>query len=100
MSHRKYILDEQGSDPTPREMQVLRLIAEGLQSKEIANRLGMSPKTIEFHKTRLYERLGVTGMVGAVRLAMRRGWLPPDVDVPLQEETGDENLLRHSALAT
>ena len=60
---------------TPREIQVLILIAEGLKGKEIAQRLGVKPGTVAFHKTRLYEKIGVTGAVGAVRFAIREGYI-------------------------
>ena len=54
MRHSRYFVPEHRSDPSTREMQVLSLIVEGLQSKEIAKRLSISPKTVEFHKTGLY----------------------------------------------
>ena len=75
MRHANYAIKEPKHDPSAREMEVLRLVAEGLQSKEVAQRLGVSPKTVEFHKTRLYKKLGVTGMMAAVRLATRTGLL-------------------------
>ena len=59
---------------SPREKEVLLLIGDGLQNKEIAARLGISHKTVEFQKTRLYKKLGVTGAVEAVRFAMREGY--------------------------
>ena len=62
-------------DLTPKEVEVLLFIAEGLQNKEIAQRLGISHKTVEFHKTRLYEKIGVTGTVGAVKYALRNGYI-------------------------
>src|SRR5689334_20584961 len=46
---------------TSREMEVLRLAAEGLGNKEIAETLGISVKTVEFHKHAIYERLSVRG---------------------------------------
>ena len=58
---------------TERELQILRLIAEDLPNKEIARRLGLSVKTIEFHKTRIFDRLEVRGVISAVRLAIREG---------------------------
>ena len=60
---------------TPREIQVLISIAEGLKGKEIGHRLGVKPGTVAFHKTRLYEKIGVTGAVGAVRFAIREGYI-------------------------
>jgi two-component system, NarL family, response regulator NreC len=58
---------------TSREVEILRLIGDGLRGKEIAERLRISPKTVEFHKTHIYERIGVTGVAGAVRFAIREG---------------------------
>ncbi|MCU1335314.1 MAG: DNA-binding response regulator, LuxR family [Bryobacterales bacterium] len=58
-----------------REIEILLLVGDGLQGKEIAQRLGLSPKTIEFYKTRMYGRIGVTGAIGAVRYAIRHGYM-------------------------
>ena len=58
---------------TDREREILGLIADGLQNKEIALRLRVSVKTIEFHKTQIYRRLAVPGPIGAVRWAIREG---------------------------
>jgi DNA-binding NarL/FixJ family response regulator len=60
---------------TARQIQILRLIAEGLQTKEIAERLEVSTKSVEFHKTRLYANIGVTSIAGAVRYAIREGYV-------------------------
>lgn len=60
---------------TPREIGVLRLLADGLQNKEIAAKLGISPKTVEFHKTKLYAKIGVTGLAGAIRFAIKAGYV-------------------------
>lgn len=60
---------------TKRQIEILRLIAEGLLTKEIAAHLKVSPKSIEFHKTRLYSKIGVTSIAGAVRYAIREGYV-------------------------
>ena len=60
---------------TSRQLQILLLIAEGLQTKEIAERLGLSTKSVEFHRTRLYANIGVTSIAGAVRYAIREGYI-------------------------
>jgi DNA-binding CsgD family transcriptional regulator len=52
---------------------VLQLIAEGLSTKEIAQRLRLSAKTVETHRTELMKRLGIRGIPGLVRYAMRVG---------------------------
>jgi two-component system response regulator NreC len=61
-------------DPlTPRERQVLQLVAEGKTTKEIAQLLGVSGKTAETHRTRMMEKLGIHNAAGLVRYAIRRG---------------------------
>jgi DNA-binding NarL/FixJ family response regulator len=64
---------------TPRQREVLQLIAEGLSTKEIAWRLGVSLKTVETHRTELMERLGIHGVAGLVRYAIRVGLVHPDL---------------------
>ncbi len=58
---------------TDRQREVLRLIAEGVHTKEIAYRLNLSPKTVEAHRAQLMERLGIHDVPGLVRLAIRTG---------------------------
>ncbi len=62
---------------TPREREVLRLIAEGLSGKQIAATLGVSAKTIETHRSRIMEKLGIHKVSGLVRYAIREGLLVP-----------------------
>lgn len=65
-------------DPlTPRERQVLQLIAEGKRTKEIAALLGVSVKTAESHRTRLMEKLNIHETAGLVRYALQRGLIQP-----------------------
>jgi DNA-binding NarL/FixJ family response regulator len=52
---------------------VLQLIAEGLSTKEIAQRLFLSVKTVESHRTELMQRLDIHGVAGLVRYAIRVG---------------------------
>jgi len=49
----------------------------GFAHKEIAARLAIAPKTVEFHKTRIKKRLDVSGVAGMVRYAIRTGLLEP-----------------------
>jgi DNA-binding CsgD family transcriptional regulator len=56
-----------------RELQVLLLICDELQSKEIAKRLGISPKTVEFHTAGIHEHLGLKDTAHLVRYAIRHG---------------------------
>ena len=62
-------------DLTPRETEVLCLLAEGLSNHQIARRLGVSVRTIESHLTRVYSKLGVGSRTEAVLLAQRKGLL-------------------------
>jgi two-component system response regulator NreC len=63
---------------TPRERDVLRLLAWGHTNKEIAERLHLSVKTIEGHRTRAMGRLGFESRADIVRFAVRQGWLKTD----------------------
>ena len=58
---------------TPRQVEVLRLVAEGHRTREIAIRLNLSVKTIESHRGEIMKRLGIHDLVNLVRYAMRLG---------------------------
>jgi len=58
---------------TPRQREILQLIAEGRTTKEIAQRLGVSIKTVETHRAQLMERLDIHDITGLVRYALRMG---------------------------
>jgi len=62
---------------TPRETQVLQLIAKGLSYQRIAETLGMSPHTVTTHIKQIYRKLAVNSRGEAVFEAMQLGWLPP-----------------------
>lgn len=62
-------------EPTPRELDVLRLAARGLRTKDIAAELGTSPRTIEAHFTSIFNRFGVTTRTEAVMHAAARHWI-------------------------
>jgi len=65
-------------DPlSPREREVLQLVAEGKTTKEIARLLGVSVKTAERHRTRIMEKLDIHQTAGLVRYAIRRGMVQP-----------------------
>lgn len=63
---------------TPRQREVLQLVAEGLSNKEIAGRLNVALKTVETHRTELMERLGIHGVAGLVRYAIQVGLVRPE----------------------
>ena len=58
---------------TPRELDVLRAAARGLGNKQIGQELGMSPRTVQTHLTRVFGKLGVASRTEAVLLALREG---------------------------
>jgi DNA-binding NarL/FixJ family response regulator len=58
---------------TPREVQVLELLAEGLPNKAIALRLSISDQTVKFHVSAICGKLGAANRTDAVRRAVRRG---------------------------
>jgi two-component system response regulator NreC len=58
---------------SPRELQVLQLVAEGKTTKEDASLLGISVKTAGSHRTRIIEKLEIHEIAGLVRYAIRRG---------------------------
>lgn len=60
---------------TPRETEVLRLIADGLSAPQIGRRLFLSTATVKTHTSHLYEKLGVSDRAACVAEAMRRGLL-------------------------
>lgn len=64
--------------PTPREMDILELVAEGLSNAEIAERLSLKVKTVESQLRRLFDRYDVTSRTALVRLAARQGWSADD----------------------
>jgi DNA-binding NarL/FixJ family response regulator len=65
----------QRGDLSEREEEVLRLVAWGHSNKEIAVRLSISVKTVEGHKSKIMEKLGLKNRVEVVRYALHRGWL-------------------------
>ena len=66
------------ADPlSPREREVLQLVAEGKTTKEVAVALGVSTKTAESHRTRIMEKLDIHETANLVRYAIRRGIVRP-----------------------
>jgi two-component system, NarL family, response regulator YdfI len=73
--HADLLSDKEGFDEplTPREVQVLELLAEGLPNKAIAERLQISDQTVKFHVSSISGKLGAKNRTDAVRRAVRRG---------------------------
>lgn len=70
--------DEPEHDPlSPREQEVVKLIAEGFSGREIAELLQISPRTVERHRANLLEKLGLQDRVEVTRYAIRRGLIEP-----------------------
>jgi len=63
---------------TPRQREILQLIAEGNSTKEIAANLNLSAKTVETHRAQLMERLDIYDVASLVRLALREGLIQPE----------------------
>jgi DNA-binding NarL/FixJ family response regulator len=64
--------------PTPREAQILALVAEGLGNAEIAERLSLRLKTIESQLRRMFDRYDVASRTSLVRVARQQGWIEGD----------------------
>jgi signal transduction histidine kinase len=60
---------------TPRELEVLGLLAEGMSNKTIGGVLGVSPRTVNFHLDNIFSKLGVASRTEAVVYALRQGWV-------------------------
>jgi DNA-binding NarL/FixJ family response regulator len=63
---------------TPRQREILQLIAEGRSTKEVAFTLSISAKTVETHRAQIMERLEIHDLAGLVRFAIRTGLISPD----------------------
>src|SRR5207245_10910041 len=73
---------------TPRQRDILQLSAEGHSSKEIAQRLGLSPRTVDAHRAQLMERLDLHDLAGLVRFAVRVGLVTPEGEEELRSRSG------------
>jgi len=58
---------------SPREREILQLVAEGKTSQQIAKRLSISPKTVDTYRSRLMHKIGVEDMAGVVKFAIQHG---------------------------
>ena len=73
------ITDADYGSLTPREQEVMRLLAEGATPKEVADKLCISPKTVENHRANIMKKLGIHSTMDLVRYAARLGLI--DVDL-------------------
>jgi len=70
----------QSSELTPREVEVLKLIAQGLSNQTIADQLGLSRKTVDVHRANLMRKLDLHTVTELVKYALRRGLITLDKD--------------------
>jgi DNA-binding NarL/FixJ family response regulator len=63
---------------TPRQREILQLVAEGKSTKEVAQLLDLSVKTVETHRAQIMDRLGIRDLAGLVRYAVRTGLVSTD----------------------
>jgi DNA-binding CsgD family transcriptional regulator len=84
----KYVLSENGkfgiklSDKEPkeepilseREMEILKMMIEGLNYKEIADKIFLSPHTVRTHISNIYKKLHVSNKAQMMKMAMKKGW--------------------------
>lgn len=66
-----------GDELTVRQVEILSLLARGLASKQIAFKLGLSSKTVDVHRSRIMERLGLHDLAGLTRYAIRMNLIQP-----------------------
>lgn len=76
----KYLEDPHAflSELTARQYEVLKMIAEGNSTKQVARRLSISVKTVESHRTQIMQRLNIHDIAGLVRYALRTGLVKLD----------------------
>lgn len=65
--------DERLSTLTPREHEVMELLARGLHNREVAEKLGISARTVEVHKARVMDKLSARNLADLIRLTLPRG---------------------------
>ena len=71
--HRRFSGSRKKEILTAREEEIVSLLCEGLQAKEVADKLGVSPRTVETHKANILKKLGFNNMIELVRYAFKMG---------------------------
>lgn len=66
-------------DITPRQREILRMVARSHTSREIGEKLDISPRTVETHRANMMQRLGIHDVAGLVRFAISEGLVEPEV---------------------
>ena len=78
-SKRRMETDESAKNPlTPRQREVLQLVAEGKSTKQIAKKLGISVKTVEMNRSQIMDALDIRDIAGLTRYAIRMGIVSSD----------------------
>ena len=80
--------DDTVGNLTPREQEVLKLLASGLQNKEVASELEVSVRTVETHRERLYRKLETNSVAGLTRIAISSGLIQLDERLVIEESSG------------
>lgn len=70
------VLDGIDQSPTPREVEIIRLLTEGKANKEIASELAITVRTVEAHRSRLMHKLGMHSLAELIHYAMDNGISP------------------------
>ncbi len=73
--------EDQNVKLTKREVEVLSLVVQGKSSKEVADELFVSKRTVDFHLANIYDKLHVTNRVQAFRRATRLGLIPYEIQL-------------------
>lgn len=71
-----------GRGPSPREVEIIRCVAEGLSSEEAGLRLGITGRTVESHLARMFQRYSIASRTQLVLFAARKGWI---VELPTRD---------------
>ncbi len=73
--HKKQKSEHTAITLSPRELEVLHLMARGLSNREIAGQLFVSPNTVKTHTSRIFEKMSVKRRTQAIALAKQLGWI-------------------------